>query len=309
MTYNKNTNNYYPRQYNANDGQELGGVVFCGFLYNVGMTRLNTEQLTQLQSLAISASELAMTYYQNDYEITIKSDDSPVTQADFAVSALLERELPRIANFPVLSEENTPPNQAWLQWQTYWLIDPIDGTKHFINRTGEFCICIALIHQHNTVLGLVSAPVTQTLWLAQRESDLVPTLLHKSVGEKIVDFPASTPERLTVTSNATDVTHKIKTLAKNLPHFDFYRRGSALKFIDVAEGNANLYPKIGDTCEWDSAAAHCILRAAGGEVIRFTDGYPLRYGQRTSLLNPHFLAYRHLDDALIASLLKNYQRL
>lgn len=277
------------------------------------MTRLTPEQIAQARQLAERAADCAMRYYHDDYHIETKDDNSPVTQADLAVSALLEEHLPNIADFPVLSEENQPSTAQWQNWETYWLIDPIDGTKHFIKRTGDFCVCIALIHRNEVIFGLIAAPVTQEIWLAQSasHSGKSPILEKYTAGEAVAFPPNDHSDTVAsiVTLSAASVSEHMRALLAVLPPYDWYSRGSALKYIDIVEGKATLYPKMWDTCEWDSAAGQCILACAGGAVVRFDNGKALRYGLSASLINPHFLAYRGLSAEKVSALLDSYAAL
>lgn len=279
-----------------------------GFRYNVWMTLLTTKQIEQTRLLAMQTADCVMDFYRDGFEVSQKSDNSPVTQADLAASQLLERALPNIADYPVLSEENTPEAPDWQQWKTYWLIDPIDGTKHFINRTGDFCVCIALIHQHTVVFGLIIAPVTGEMWLAQHgDNNGVQKWLN---GKPVILVANATPAQPTAVLSSPQLTERMQTLLQSLsPDFRWYRRGSALKYVDIVEGKATIYPKLWDTCEWDSAAGQCLLECSGGAVVRLDDGQPLRYGQNVSLLNPYFLAYRDLDAVSVADLLACARRM
>lgn len=266
---------------------------------------LNAQQIERTLKLAEQAASRIMDFYQTDYAIHIKKDDSPVTQADLAASQILEQGLADIAPYPVLSEENTPQTPDWLNWETYWLIDPIDGTKHFINATGDFCICIALIHRQQAVFGLIYAPTTDTAWFAQTGDDHV----SKFEQHRIMPLHATAPTLTTATLSSAHITEKMDFLLSALGDYQWHSRGSALKYIDVIEGKATLYPKMWDTCEWDSAAGQCLLECAGGQVVHFGTGEPLRYGHKTALLNPHFLAYHYLDTQQVKKLLSHYQQL
>lgn len=267
-------------------------------------------QIEKLLSLTERVAEVIMQHYQNGVAVSLKKDDSPVTQADLAASACLERELPQIADYPVLSEENIPSDSDWLNWKTYWLIDPIDGTKHFINRTGDFCICIALIHENRAILGLIYAPTIKTAWYAQHAfNDSEETPVFRYHQQTIQPLSFAPPAQLTATLSAQKLTENMQQLLGTLPNYQWYRRGSALKYIDIVESRATLYPKMWDTCEWDSAAGQCILECAGGQVLNFNDGRPLTYGEKPSLLNAHFLAYQHLEAQQLTQLLEKYQQL
>ncbi len=265
---------------------------------------LNQEQIEQTLALAKRVASGILDFYQSDYTIDKKSDNSPVTQADLVASQLLEKELPSIAPYPVLSEENTPATPDWLNWKTYWLVDPIDGTKHFINATGDFCICIALIHQNKAVFGLIYAPTTDTAWFAQQGDNAVSKYQHNQT-KQLNNIP--TPLSVTAALSCNHITDRMKKLLSVLGKYSWHGRGSALKYIDIIEGKASVYPKMWDTCEWDSAAGQCLLECAGGQVIDFDTGKPLRYGYKTALINPHFLAYHYLSEQQVRILLNRYQ--
>lgn len=278
------------------------------------MKPLNNNQINQLLTLCEQVSTLILQHY-GSATVTLKSDNSPVTQADLAASQLLEAQLPLIADYPVLSEENTPATPDWLQWETYWLIDPIDGTKHFINQTGEFCVCIALIHQHQAIFGLITQPTTQTTWYGQRGYYQRGDKQNHEYGHVIKVTPQTTqvlnaviPTQATATLSGGYLSERLQTLLHSLGDYTWYQRGSALKYIDIIEGKATLYPKLGDTCEWDSAAGQCLLECSGGAVIRPDNAQPLCYGKKASLLNPHFIAYRGHTQAQINQLLQAYPR-
>lgn len=269
------------------------------------MNLLSEKQMQQTLLLAEHVARQVMKFYHKGLEITIKSDDSPVTQADLIASQLLEKGLEDIAEFPVLSEENVPENNTWQQWETYWLIDPIDGTKHFINGTGEFCICIALIHQGKAVMGLIYAPTKNTAWLGQHEDDVV----MKWHNAQLQALSVSQETTFNVMLSASYLSGKMADFLSPLPDYQWRTRGSALKYIAIVEGEAELYPKLWDTCEWDSAAGQCLLEIIGGQVLCLDDGKPLRYGQRETLINPYFIAFNRLDAVVVTQLLEQYQHL
>lgn len=266
------------------------------------MIILNDKQVEQTLGLVEKAAQCVMRYYQSSLNITHKSDGSPVTIADMESSQCLEAGLAEIANYPVLSEENLPASNAWLDWPVYWLIDPIDGTKGFINQTDDFCICIALIYHHRPVFGLIYSPVAQRAWLADSSRGV---LQCDQVGVVSLKQRAPTaPFRVAI--SADNPSDKMRQLLSVLGDYDCYRRGSALKFIDLVTGRAAIYPKMWDTSEWDSAAGHCILEAVGGEVLDFKTAQPLQYGRRQSLINPHFLAHSGISSENVMQLIAQY---
>lgn len=269
------------------------------------MIEFSHAQKIALLEAAAKASQAILALYHAPLSIAIKEDKTPVTTADIHASHLLRTDLPKILPFPVLSEEHIPKNHAYLNWQTYWLIDPIDGTRHFIEKTGEFCICIALIHQHQAVLGLIYHPLTASAWFANQQTKT----LEKYVATQQVVLPQQALAKLTATISADKLSDKMQDFLKTLGDFAWYSKGSALKYIELIEGRAHLYPRMWYTSEWDTAAGQCLLNCAGGEVISLADGKPLRYGQKQQLLNPYFVAYRGLSTDAVSALLSTYQQL
>lgn len=247
--------------------------------------------LPETSEIARKAGAAIMEIYQTeDFSIEAKSDDSPLTAADLASHHCIIEGLEALQPaFPVLSEESDKiPFEERSQWQTYWLIDPLDGTKEFIKRNGQFTVNIALIHDHKPVLGVVYVPATDVCYFAaqgagafkQEGSESAQSIqVRKQAGEKLI-IAGSRSHR---TGELDDY------LAKLGPH-EFHPIGSSLKFCLVAEGKADLYPRIGLTCEWDTGAAQAVVECAGGEVITIT-GEPLLYNTKEALLNPYFLVF------------------
>ena len=186
----------------------------------------------------------------------------------------------------MLSEEASDiPYSERRRWQRYWLVDPLDGTKEFVSRNGEFTVNIALIDSHEAVLGVVHVPVTDTTYTGARGAGAT-----RQVGREpavpIRTTAAATPLRIVGSRS-----HRDAVLDRCLPRLEPYQLvavGSSIKFCLVAEGSADLYPRLGPTSEWDTAAAQAVVEAAGGQVIQ-TDGQRLRYNAKAEVLNPHFL--------------------
>ena len=254
------------------------------------MSRAPASLLAPVAALARRAAlEILAVYGSGQLAATLKADASPLTHADTRAHGLIVAGLHALAPaVPVLSEEGGMP--AWAErrgWGRYWLVDPLDGTREFLAGNGEFTVNIALIEAHRPVLGVVHVPVREVSYQglpgagAWRESGGVRTALRVS--------PASaTPVRV-----AASRSHRGSSLGAFLaqlgPHA-LLEVGSALKFCLLAEGAADVYPRLGPTSEWDTAAAHAVLLGAGGEV-RTLDGAPLHYNLRDSLINPHFVAF------------------
>ena len=244
--------------------------------------------LEAVLDIAVEAGRRILTVYESDFAVSNKEDNSPLTQADLAaheyISAELSRQWPEL---PVLSEEAASiPFETRSSWTRYWLVDPLDGTKEFIKRNGEFTVNIALIDDGKPVLAVVHGPVLKLTYLAEqgggawRIKDGVREAIHTRRP------PPAVPTLVVSKSHRDAATDAF--LAK-MPEHEALSRGSSLKLCLVAEGSADLYPRIGPTSEWDTAAGHCIAVQAGGEVLRLPDLQPLLYNQKESLLNPHFV--------------------
>ncbi|MDN5849527.1 MAG: 3'(2'),5'-bisphosphate nucleotidase CysQ [Nitrococcus sp.] len=240
-----------------------------------------------LVALAEEAGERIMRVYQRDFAVQTKTDKSPLTEADRAShDHILARLRELTPTLPVLSEEGGLPSyDARRQWPRYWLVDPLDGTKEFVKKNGEFTVNIALVERGQPVLGIVHAPVRKTTYLGDREHgalriiDRVRTPIHT---RRLANGP------LLVVVSRSHRGAAVDRLLDRLPPHETLSVGSSLKFCLVAEGKADLYPRFGPTSEWDTAAAQCVVEAAGGRVTR-VDLSALTYNSKDSLLNPDFL--------------------
>jgi 3'(2'), 5'-bisphosphate nucleotidase len=257
------------------------------------MTAPTHEQLRSLLPAVIDIAEAAgraiMEVYENvDLGITHKDDKTPVTDADYAAHRLIVERLQTLEPlYPVLSEESeSVPFEERASWQTYWLIDPLDGTREFIKRNGEFSVNIALVHEHDTLLGVVYAPALDTTYEAAHR---LGARRHDADGSTDIHVrPAAVPP--VIAGSRSHASPNLKELLERIGEYEFISMGSALKTCLVAEGRADLYPRLGLTSEWDTAAAQCVLEEAGGQLTN-TQGRRLRYNTKESLLNPHFLAF------------------
>jgi 3'(2'), 5'-bisphosphate nucleotidase len=225
--------------------------------------------------------------------VELKGDNSPITIADKTSHSLLVTGLREFeGGYPILSEEsNMPEWSERRKWQTYWLVDPLDGTKEFIDRTGDFTINIALIHQHKSILGLIYLPMAKRAYLG------VPGQFAISVqGSESVDLcprvTASDSELIMQTSRrhrgeALDQCRGL--LERHFPKVSRQYVGSALKFCHLAEGRADIYPRFSPCSEWDTAAGQALLEAVGGQLLDL-NFLPLSYNRKSSLINPDFYA-------------------
>ena len=250
-----------------------------------------------LVGIARAAGEAILGVYGGDFEVAAKADASPVTEADLRAHRIIAAGLRQLRpDWPLLSEEADPPPFATRRgWRRYWLVDPLDGTKEFIERNGEFTVNIALIDDGVPVLGVVGAPARDEVYVGDRRNPADgagQAFRLNAQGRTPLRTRAMRPPRVAVVTSRRHgggpLAEYLRALARR---FDVSTVpvGSSLKLCMLAAGGADLYPRLGPTCEWDIAAAHAVLAAAGGEVLR-PDGAPLAYNTKDSLLNPHFLA-------------------
>jgi 3'(2'), 5'-bisphosphate nucleotidase len=241
-------------------------------------------------ALAKEAGRRIMEIYQSDFRVGVKDDNSPLTAADLASHHCLIEGLSALRPpHPVLSEEASElPFDERSSWETFWLIDPLDGTKEFIKRNGEFTVNVALIHRHQPVLGVVYAPARNVCYFASEGCGAF-RQLDESEPETIHVWTAA-PPRVRVVGSRSHGAEALDLYLSRVGEHELVPIGSSLKFCVVAEGAADLYPRIGLTSEWDTAAAHCVVKEAGGEVTDLA-GRPLRYNTKESLLNPYFLVF------------------
>ena len=252
-----------------------------------------------LVAIVDAAGREIMKVYESNFDVVTKDDASPLTQADLASHRLIRDALNNLTpEIPVLSEESTPPDFATRRsWNRYWLVDPLDGTKEFVNRNGEFTVNIALIEGHRALLGVVGVPargVTYTGDVAARRAERRDQQGAHVINARRMDRANNLVVVASRSHGGERLELFIDELSRRFRCVDRTPVGSSLKLCILAEGHADLYPRLGPTSEWDIAAAHAVLQAAGGAVWTF-DRAPLSYNTKDSLLNPEFLAVA--DDA------------
>lgn len=238
-------------------------------------------------AIAAEAGGKIMQVYATDFAVTHKDDLTPLTHADLAAHQTICEGLMRLTpDLPVLSEESADiPFSERAAWRQYWLIDPLDGTREFIKRNGEFTVNIALILDERPVLGVVYTPVTGLCYFASRGHGAYKQQ-HGAVPEPI-HTRRYTSGRCAVAASRSHSGDSLRGFLARLGDCEILSIGSSLKSCLVAEGKADVYPRFGPTSEWDTAAAQCIVEEAGGRVTD-TAMQPLRYNTKPSLLNPHF---------------------
>ena len=249
-----------------------------------------TEDLIQeVIQIARQAGNAIMEVYHTDFDIQLKDDLSPVTQADKKANAIIESRLKSLEpTIPILSEEGRDISyEERKEWNTFWLVDPLDGTKDFIKKNGEFTVNIALIDAEAPVFGVVYAPAIDLLFWGSLEHDAWKQEANNPAhAMKVSSQIENTIQIATSRSHPSD---KMNTFLEQFKKYNLQRMGSSLKICLVSDGSVHLYPRLGPTMEWDTAAAHAVLTASGGEIIQFGTNSPLRYNKK-ELLNPKFIA-------------------
>ncbi|MDM8567563.1 3'(2'),5'-bisphosphate nucleotidase CysQ [Candidatus Halobeggiatoa sp. HSG11] len=247
--------------------------------------------LEDIDQVAILAGERIMEVYATHFEVEQKADKSPLTMADMAAHNLIVEKLQKITpDWPILSEESAKiPFQERSNWQRYWLVDPLDGTREFVKRNGEFTVNIALIENHKPVMGIVYVPVTGVSYFASLNNGAYIRLPEQSPEPiKVRNCPK---DHLIIAGSRSHAGESLQKFIAGLDvKTDLISIGSSLKICLVAEGKADIYPRFGLTSEWDTAAAQCIVEQAGGYLTDL-ELKPLLYNTKESLLNPHFLVF------------------
>jgi len=252
---------------------------------------LTNDQKRAVIDLAKAAGEKIMAIYTQDFEVDYKDDSSPLTQADLASHNCIVNGLRELTpHIPVLSEESSEDEKLnRMSWKTYWLIDPLDGTKEFVKKNGEFTVNIALVTNHQPVFGVVYAPALDVAYWGDRSSGALKAEGGIEIAINVRRRPENSGDWVVVGSRSHQ-TSEFKTFMQDYPDAEIVSMGSSLKLCLVAEGKADLYPRLGFTSEWDTAASQAVVEAAGGQVLTIPEMKPLCCNQNSdSLLNPHFL--------------------
>lgn len=246
--------------------------------------------LEPVTGIAKEAGDRILEVYETDFTVQQKDDKSPLTAADLAANQAIVSGLAELTpEIPVLSEESAAvPFEERGGWHCYWLIDPLDGTREFVKRNGEFTVNIALIQGHRPVMGVVYVPVTGLTYYAcqgmgahKREPGKNDQRIHVC---KLTDGP------IVVAGSRSHRGDSLNRFLANIGEHEIISMGSSLKICLVAEGKADVYARLGLTSEWDTAAAHCVVEEAGGFVTELTM-QPLRYNTKESILNPQFFVF------------------
>ena len=251
---------------------------------------LDAALLETVRRIAAAAADRILRIYDTPFKVERKADQSPLTEADLAAHRTIVEGLNALSpTIPVLSEESADEVDFATRagWARYWLVDPLDGTKDFVNRNGEFTVNIALIERHAPVLGVVTVPVTGVSYCAGRG---LGAWRHDSTGATAIGVRATVARPWRVASSRSHADPRTAAFIRNLGPSERISIGSSLKFCLLAEGEIDIYPRFGPTSEWDTAAAQCVVEQAGGRITDI-ELEPLRYNTGESLLNPWFLAF------------------
>lgn len=244
--------------------------------------------LRQTLAVAIAAGQQIMEVYAREFNVEHKDDRSPLTEADMAAHHAIMAGLQALTpGVPVLSEEEAAiPFAERARWGCYWLVDPLDGTREFIKRNGEFTVNIALIEDHQAVLGVIYVPVSGVSYYACRGGG---AFRQAPEGEPVaIRVRPWQGGQITVAGSRSHRDPRFAKFLDQFPEHEIISMGSSLKSCLVAEGKADIYVRLGPTSEWDTAAAQCVVEEAGGRLLD-TAMQPLRYNTKESLLNPYFI--------------------
>lgn len=268
------------------------------------MKQYSDELLKIAVEASIQAGKAILEVYLTDFEVDYKIDESPLTKADQAAHHIISKYLEK-TGIPVLSEEGKHlPYSIRKKWDKLWIVDPLDGTKEFVKRNGEFTVNIALVEKNRPVMGIIFCPTLRILYFAgQSINGAFKTTLddhwaiYKPDSEQIMNTAQKLPiknagKSFTVVASRSHLNDETKSYVKKIEaqtgNIEFVSRGSSLKLCMVAEGLAELYPRFAPTSEWDTAAGQAIVEYAGGRVILPESGEPMRYN-KSDILNPWFL--------------------
>jgi 3'(2'), 5'-bisphosphate nucleotidase len=255
-----------------------------------------------LKKIVQDAANAIMEVYKRDkFESEIKSDGSPVTEADNNANQIIIDALKEItSSIPIVSEE-TYKKEFDIPNNPYWLVDPLDGTREFLNKSKDFTVNIALIENTKAIFGIICAPISTQIWLGSK--------FNISSNEETL------PDILRIVMSKSHQTDKDKMFLEYLNSlkvpYEIIERGSSLKLCALADNKADIYPRFGPTSEWDIAAGHAILNAYGGSISQMANTEDLRYSKEESILNPAFVAFRNkaIKDQYLPILSEFYKKL
>lgn len=248
--------------------------------------------IEKVKEIAVKAGDAILEIYadESQFGVELKKDDSPLTKADQNANAIIVEGLERLEEqYPIISEETKLVDYSIRKdYDKFWLVDPLDGTKEFIKRNGEFTVNIALIQKNSPIAGVVYVPVTGEMYWAEKGQGA-----FYSKGEETKQLLANefthADKGLRIVASRSHMNDETKEFVEKLNEPSIVSKGSSLKFLIIASGDAELYPRIAPTMEWDTGAAQIVLEEAGGSVLQYGTEIPLQYN-KPNLLNPFFVA-------------------
>ena len=265
-------------------------------------TRDFNHFLQPVCNIAIQAGIIINTYYKLKTEVSFKKDRSPLTEADLASNKFIINSLSDLdKDIPILSEESLVDWNVRKNWTRYWLVDPLDGTKEFINQNGEFTVNIALIEKNEPIIGVIYAPALSTLYYASKNKGTYKFFCDQKINSlsdstRIITNHKKSSDHFKVFKSRSHSNEEFENWVKDfVDDYELIEKGSSIKFCKLAEGKADLYPRFGSTSEWDIAAGHIILTEAGG-VLESVDHKKILYNNKESVINPHFIASCRLNN-------------
>tara|TARA_B110000438_G_scaffold237418_1_gene234795 strand:- start:492 stop:1307 length:816 start_codon:yes stop_codon:yes gene_type:complete len=257
----------------------------------------NTQLIDDLIVISKEAGKAIMKIYSSDFDFQIKEDLSPLTLADNISNKIICEKLKILTpDLPIISEEGSKISfEVRSRWKKYWLIDPLDGTKEFIKRNGEFTINIALIENNIPILGIIHIPTTnETYWGSNIDGSYYS---NERIFKKRIRISNNSVAPIRIITSRSHPNKSLNLLLKEIGKYEIIRLGSSLKFCHIASGNADFYPRFGPTSEWDIAAGDAIVRYAGG-YISDLNNKPIMYNMKESFLNPNFIVSRNKSEGL-----------
>ena len=249
---------------------------------------LNEQLISSTVEIAKLAGEGITEIYNSDFDYQLKKDLSPITAADNLSHIIITKRLKILTpEIPVLSEENCDiPYKIRENWTKYWLVDPLDGTKEFIKRNGEFTVNIALIENNTPIFGVIHLPVTRETYSGSQVNGSFYSSGNNDVKEIRVSENHQNPIRLV--ASRSHPSEMLNSLLKKIVDYEIIEVGSSIKFCHIASGQADCYPRFGPTSEWDTAAGEAIVSSAGGHVVA-ASGNSMKYNVKEEYLNPNFI--------------------
>jgi 3'(2'), 5'-bisphosphate nucleotidase len=249
---------------------------------------LNEQLISSVVEIAKEAGIAITEIYNSDFDYQLKKDLSPITAADnLSHNIITERLKTLTPNIPILSEENCNiPYKIRSQWTQYWLVDPLDGTKEFISKNGEFTVNIALIENNTPIFGVIDIPVTNETYWGSKVNGSFCSDANNDVKQINVSEDNQNPIRLV--ASRSHPSNMLASLLEIIVDYEIIEIGSSIKFCLIASGQADCYPRFGPTSEWDTAAGEAIVESAGGQVVN-TNGDSMNYNVKEDYLNPNFI--------------------